>query len=76
MFWEPPPPVPTDDDDAFDMGWNPAVDYREIYPSISRRLCEGETSWKESCLTCWCEGGFVVCSKADCPSSYHTDDTE
>jgi hypothetical protein len=85
-FWEPPPPVPTedddDDDDTSNIGWNPAVDYREIYPSISRRLCEGETSWKESCLTCWCEGGFVVCSKADCPSSYHpkgtaaTDGTE
>jgi hypothetical protein len=80
---EPPPSVPTDDDDdTSSVGWNPAVDYRELYPSISRRLCEGETSWKESCNTCWCEGGFVVCSKVDCPSSYHpkgtaaTDDTE
>jgi hypothetical protein len=74
-FWEPPsrtqPSVPPDDDDddTLNMGWNPAVDYRELYPSISRRLCEDETSWKESCNTCWCEGGFVVCSKADCPAA-------
>jgi hypothetical protein len=62
-------PVPADDgdDDTFNMEWKPAVDYRELHPSISRRYCEGETSWKESCNTCWCAGGFVVCSKADCP---------
>ena len=59
-----------DDDDAFNIEWTPAVDYRELYPSISRRLCDDdtETSWKESCNTCWCEGGFVVCSKAGCPA--------
>jgi hypothetical protein len=76
-FWEPPPhtqpPVPADDGDddvTFDMVWNPAVDYRELYPSISRRLCEDDNeSWKESCNTCWCEAGFVVCSKADCSAA-------
>jgi hypothetical protein len=49
-------------------------DYREIHQTSSRRRCNEEekgTSWKESCNTCWCEAGFRVCSKADCPSSYH-----
>jgi hypothetical protein len=56
-----------DDDDTYNIGGMPAVDYRELYPSISRRLCDHEASWKESCNTCWCEGGYVVCSKVDCP---------
>jgi hypothetical protein len=29
------------------------------------------TSWQWGCNTCWCEAGFRVCSKADCPSAYH-----
>lgn len=29
------------------------------------------TSWRWGCNTCWCEAGFRVCSKADCPSAHH-----
>jgi hypothetical protein len=63
----------------------PPRDYREIYQSMSRRRCKEDeigTSWQWGCNTCWCADGFRVCSKADCPSSYHpkgtaaTDDTE
>ena len=28
------------------------------------------TNWRWGCNTCWCEAGFRVCSKVDCPSSY------
>jgi hypothetical protein len=54
--------------------YEPPPDYREIYQTSSRRRCNEEekgTSWKESCNTCWCAGGFRVCSKADCPGGYH-----
>lgn len=51
--------------------YEPPRDYREVYPT-SRRRCEEDeigTYWQESCNTCWCAGGFRVCSKADCPSA-------
>jgi hypothetical protein len=38
----------------------------------SRSRCEDDeigTTWRWGCNTCWCEGGFRVCSIADCPSA-------
>lgn len=49
---------------------NPPRDYREIYESIGRRRCKEDeigTNWRWGCNTCWCEGGFRVCSKVNCP---------
>jgi hypothetical protein len=66
--------APDDDCDAHinhQIVYEPPPDYREIYQTMSRRRCkedEKQTSWQWGCNTCWCEGGFTVCSKADCPS--------
>lgn len=52
----------------------PPGDYREDHRTLSEgdRLCTEEenerTSWQWGCNTCWCEAGFRVCSKADCPA--------
>jgi hypothetical protein len=75
-----PPPIwpnvsspDVDVDRAFEY---PPRDYREIYESmgsIGRRRCKEDeigTNWRWGCNSCWCAGGFRVCSKADCPSSY------
>jgi hypothetical protein len=37
----------------------------------SRSRCKEDeigTSWRWGCNTCWCAGGYRVCSKADCPA--------
>jgi hypothetical protein len=78
---------PSSDDKYYDdeHTFEPPRDYREIRKLSGRSFCEEDqigTSWQESCNRCWCADGFRVCSKADCPSSYHpkgaaaTDDTE
>jgi hypothetical protein len=81
-FRLPPPPnwpfVPSEDpskdpsDDSERTFEQPPRDYREIYQSMSRRRCKEDeigTFWQWGCNTCWCDGGFRVCSKADCPAA-------
>jgi hypothetical protein len=73
-FGGPPPspthrPRPPKEEFTFEQ---PPRDYREIYKSKGRRRCKEEdkgTSWQWGCNTCWCAGGFRVCSKADCASA-------
>jgi hypothetical protein len=58
-----------DDEDAFEF---PPTDYQEIFQTMERRRCKEDeigTNWRWGCNTCWCAGGYRVCSKADCPSA-------
>jgi hypothetical protein len=77
----PPRPTPPDPMDGKFTFRHLPLDYREI--TESRQRCKEEekgTSWKESCLMCWCEAEFRVCSRADCPrtlkSAVSSDDPE
>jgi hypothetical protein len=73
-------PKPPDPEEEEEFTVEPPPDTFEYNGS---RCTEEEigTYWQWGCNTCWCEAGFRVCSKADCPSSHPkgaaaTDDTE